>query len=501
MTGALSYRVQARPMRRKSFFTAMPIEHGIALVVAVVMSLLADDWIAGASILVLWAGWRWLPREGPPVLAVAFTFQWLQVTSGLFYHVLTGRPVWMMERCDYRSMMLIGLGCLIATLFGLKLGYSFIQQHSAAKTPRMERAINWQTIAVVYIASVAVAGFLMNMAWTIPALTQPILAISNVRYVLLFLVFRRLTWPRFRWFWFVLLLSFEVMLGFSGFFAGFREPLIFGIIACLEIFNRRNAAHWFAVGALLVLVCLTAFIWQAIKPTIRREAIRDPSRSTTEQLSQIGSLTSNLTEQNSSRLMADMDKLVERMWPIYFPALALHRVPAVLPHEHGAILADSLEFVFAPRLLFPDKPQAPSDSNKVRLYSGVWVSGREQGTSIAFGYAAESYVDFGVPGMFVPVFIYACMMGLAYGGVFKVISNREVAIGVVTVILWLSLYLFECSWVSRLGISFSLLIYVGLAGFLLNVWLASAASGRHPGRGPLTRTVPYPQRGLDVSLR
>ena len=38
------------------------------------------------------------------------------------------------------------------------------------------------------------------------------------------------------------------------------------------------------------------------------------------------------------RMVPDADRMVSRLWAIYYPALALKRVPAVLPHENGAIL-------------------------------------------------------------------------------------------------------------------------------------------------------------------
>ena len=98
------------------------------------------DWIAGLAVLVLWAGWRYLPREdGPPVLAMAFTFQWLQVTIGMFYHGLTGRSLDAVELSDYRPMVLIGLGCLVALLLGLKLGMRLVRRPSPAAA-REDRA-------------------------------------------------------------------------------------------------------------------------------------------------------------------------------------------------------------------------------------------------------------------------------------------------------------------------------------------------------------------------
>jgi len=48
-------------------------------------------WIAGLAVAVLLLIWQLLSTgEGPPVLALALTYQWMQVTIGLFYWRLTG---------------------------------------------------------------------------------------------------------------------------------------------------------------------------------------------------------------------------------------------------------------------------------------------------------------------------------------------------------------------------------------------------------------------------
>jgi hypothetical protein len=54
------------------------------------------------------------------------------------------------------------------------------------------------------------------------------------------------------------------------------------------------------------------------------------------------------------------------MWTIYYPALAVERVPSILPHTNGAILNDALTHIVTPRVFFPDKPELMSDSEKVR---------------------------------------------------------------------------------------------------------------------------------------
>src|SRR6267154_3543428 len=73
----------------------------------------AEDWIAMPAILVLWLAWRYLrDDDGLPILPMAITFQWLQVTVGVWYFAATGRRIATMNISDYRPMVLIGLGCV-----------------------------------------------------------------------------------------------------------------------------------------------------------------------------------------------------------------------------------------------------------------------------------------------------------------------------------------------------------------------------------------------------
>ena len=129
-----------------------------------------------------------------------------------------------------------------------------------------------------------------------------------------------------------------------------------------------------------------------------------------------------------------------------------------------------------PRVLFPDKPTLPSDSDKVRLYSGVMVAGVEQETTIAFGYAAEGWVDFGVPVMFLPLVAFGTAIGWLYALFRRLIKHRDLLVAFTTVAFWLSLYLFERSWAMMLGVSLGLMVYLGTPVVLLDrVLLARAA--------------------------
>jgi hypothetical protein len=446
--------------------------------------LLSADWMPAVAIWVLWAAWRSLrAREGPSVLAMAFTFQWVQVTAGLWYYTLTGIRLPALDLSDYRPAILIGLGCLVALLLGLRLGMEIIRLPPVTNT-EPEQAFGWLALIAVYLGSVAITGAVQERAWEVPSLTQGILALTYARFALLFLMFRRLSQPRVRMGWISIALAGEVVLGFTGYFAGFREPMMMAAMAVTGAFDRRRLKHWAVLGALGVVMLLSGVIWMGIRTEYRRD-FEDQVFATSRdaRLDRIATLSSRWIDRSPTEIVSDVDLFVDRLWAIYYPALALSRVPGVMPHEDGAILSGAVLHVLTPRVLFPDKPAVESDSDKVRRYSGVWVAGAEENTTIAFGYAAESYVDFGVPLMFLPVFAYGLLMGMAYHGLLRVIRHRELAIASATVIFWLSLYLFERSWANMLGLSLTLLVYLGGVTFLVDRLLGSrAVTIRAPAR-------------------
>jgi hypothetical protein len=459
----------------------------VVVYAAILTSLLAHDWIAGVAIVILWAGWHFLqPEVGPPVLSLAFSFQWVQVTGGIFYYALTGRQVPTMFEADYRPMVLVGLGCLCALLVGFAGGIRILRFKPAANTSTP--IAPWSTLIVFYLASVALSSVLSRLAWSIPQLNQPIFVFTYCSYGLLFLIFRRLSAPRVRWGSMGLLLVGEVLLGFTGYFAEFREALVMAVLALLEVFDQRQLRHWVGVGAVGLLVVVTGLTWTAIKSEYRGELTSGAlSESRLDRLERVGTLTGEWLAADSTSMWGDTDRLVDRLWAVYFPALAMSRVPAVLPYQNGALLGTAVWHIITPRLLFPNKPVPPSESETVRKFSGVQVAGPEQNTTIAFGYAAESYVDFGVPWMFVPIFLFALLMGLTYQWFLRVIRHPELRVALVTVVFWLPLFQFDRSWLKMLGLSGTMIIYLGAASLLLDRYLSARFAQRR--RSVVQRSV------------
>jgi hypothetical protein len=125
--------------------------------------------------------------------------------------------------------------------------------------------------------------------------------------------------------------------------------------------------------------------------------------------------------------------------------------------------------VLTPRLLFPNKASI-DDSARTEKYTGVQVSGTEQGTSISLGYVAESYIDFGVKGMFAPILL----LGLFYGLIYRFFADhqryRVLGFAMATAILVFGAYTIETSNIKLLGGNLMALIVIGLFSKIAGGW-------------------------------
>jgi hypothetical protein len=468
---------QKRPSRTSFGVSVSPI---VVFCVAGFSTYLAQDWLAGVGIVLLWAIWKVLFEDGkPPVLAMALSFQWMQVTLGIYYFGVTGRQIEAMYASDYRPMVLIGLGCVASLLVGLAAGLRLADAKLERKATGPNFAFSWRGLFIGYVASIFLNMFLVEVAWHVPLFTQGILAVGYLRLGLLYLIFRRLTQPNMRWSWFLAILLMELALGFTGFFVSFREPLVLAALALIECFDRRVPSHWVRLGAIAGAMMVLGVVWMGIRSAYRNEFARDAfADSRSERLETVGSLSSQWLESDLASIVDDADRLVERLWTIYYPAIAVSRVPDVLPHEDGAIMLSAIKHLVTPRVLFPDKGILPSDSELVRKYTGILVAGADQNTSIAFGYAAESYIDFGIPWMFLPTLLFGFLLGVLYRIAYRVMYHRELAVAFVSVVFWLSLYLFERSWIKTFGLTLTLTIYLGAVVWLLDRHFRGKAARR-----------------------
>jgi len=446
---------------------------GVACLAALYVS---GDALVAFSLAVLWFIWKALPIKGmPPVLPLALTYQWFQAAGGLIYCVAFDRDLPVLHVPEHRAMVLIGLGCVMAITVGLMVGTRiFGVQPYPTEAPSI---FPTSLLMTAYAALTVFEGTINQIAWRYPLLTQAILAISLIRLGVLYLLLRRFMEPELRLAPFGALLALEIMLGFTGFFASFREGVAITAMVLYQGFNWRRPGHAMAMAVLLVTALLTGIVWMSVRGQFRAEQVENTvlAQSRSARFERISELVDGWFRSGDSNAGYDIDFLIDRMWAVYYPSLALARVPTILPHTDGAFVVGALRHVVTPRFLFPNKPELTSNSEKVRQYSGIWVAGRDEGTSIAFGYAIEAYVDYGLPAMFIPVFIYGTFMGMVFALFMRWIRLPDFGVPLLTVVFWLSLYLFEESWAKMLGDNVTMFLYLGGVVFVLE---RMARSGR-----------------------
>jgi len=408
--------------------------------------------------------------DGLPVLFMAMLFQWTQITVGVYYQGITGRPVLPEPDLDATSIVLTGLVWLMLLAAGIRGGIELIRRRTHPRPVTFEHICGWAPLVALYAAATLLQGTMLRISFEFASLRNVLVTMSAIRLALMFLVLRRLVQPEIRWVPFALILGGEVVLGFAGYFAGFREPIMLATVALLEGVTLQDRRRLVLLGSLGAVAALTGLVWMGIRPTYRLESTEVESmiNSQSARLDRVWSLSTQFLSGDRSELLGTADDLVARIWIAYYPALTMERVPSLLSHTDGALMRAAIENVLMPRVFYPDKGELPSDSDMVRKYAGVYVAGRERNTSIAFGALPESYIDYGIPLMFLPPLVFGFLCGLAYAWLYRGFVHRELAVAVVTVVAWESLYLFERSWAKTLGDAVAMVVYVALPLLLLD---------------------------------
>src|SRR5207248_1513460 len=132
-----------------------------------------------------------------------------------------------------------------------------------------ELGVGWTSLIATYAISLGAQGFLQEFAFDHPDFTQPILAVRFVHLAALFVILRRLTRPTVRWWWIALLISGEIVIGLTGYFAGFRDPLVMSVIVMFEIFDPRRIQHWLIVSVLAVAMFMISIMWMGVRTEYR----------------------------------------------------------------------------------------------------------------------------------------------------------------------------------------------------------------------------------------
>lgn len=371
----------------------------------------------------------WRPGE-PPALLYAMGYHWIQATILVFYADLGGLAL---RDTGYGPMVdeatWLTLAGVLAVALGARLGagghYAAIAQPSvAAIAARLSvRRLFWASLVAIGVSLV-----LTRVAFFIPGLTQPIVALTLLRWVTVFL-FAYVVLSQHRGYrWLGIVVTVEIVIGFLGFFSGFRTVLIVMLLAALTAPESLRGMRLRTAVLMSVAILTLAVAWTGIKSDYRQFLNQGTRQQVVlvpvvDRVAKLVELTGQL---DAERLNTSVQRLMERLTYVYYFGRSMQVVPDYLPYEHGKLWGEAIENAVVPRLIDPSK-RIIDDSERTSLYSGTRVAGASEGTSISLGYIAESYIDFGPILMMFPLFLWGIFLGRVYSWLMR--STRYPLLG------------------------------------------------------------------------
>jgi hypothetical protein len=290
----------------------------------------------------------------------------------------------------------------------------------------------------LYVAALVIATMAFSVAWVVPGLLQPLLAVATLKWAFYYmLVYGTFVWPRAPRSYFFIALVAEFLMGIGAFFSDFKSVLFFTAFGLLAAGIKLKPKQVLSLGILVVVTIMLGIVWTAVKREYRdfvaggkeSQAVVVPYEARVEELVTLVSAI------DGEKFGDATSALLDRLAYVDFFAAVLEMVPKQLPHENGALWWDAVTRPFMPRLLFPNKPII-DDSERTRQYTGLAIYGTESGASISIGYMGESYIDFGAIGMMGPLLAFGFFLGRLYRWMLNRDPTRLLGMSLATAIIF-----------------------------------------------------------------
>jgi hypothetical protein len=358
-----------------------------------------------------------------PVVVAALGFQWLSITISHFYLVfsdstqfdLIWRPAYSLSKIEEAYWLsIIGL---MAFALGFKMSAGTVNMQLTSNN-LLKQYDTFKIILVYIVFSITFDPLSDFLRFKIPAIFQALKTLVFFKWSLFFLMiyvaFKKKEYRRLV----VLVLSVEILLSMTGYFAEFASFLLLFPIVYLS-FNKITGFKQITTVVLIVFLLVNfGAIWSYIKVEYRPflsegERAQVVKVSKKEALEKLWELTLELDKRKYD---AGLEALVKRIYALEYFSATIKNIPFQRPYMAGDNWNKSLEHIFMPRMFFPNK-QDIDDSKQTYLLTGIRVADAQEGTSISTGYMAESYADFGPEFMHLAILV----LGLALGFIFRLL--------------------------------------------------------------------------------
>jgi hypothetical protein len=372
-----------------------------------------------ASLLVLpVAVWLLGGTQACRVLLWVIVVNWLEVIGDVVAADLTGSVLSEGSLGPYRVEAMVWSLCAIVALalgmrWGTQLGgYLFrpVLQTGIGLAAGTERSISLNRVVIGYFASLLVTMILGFVAASVPALAQPLLALTLIKFICVYLVAAEVFGSGRGYGWLAVLSVVEMVTGLMGFFASYKEAFIVILIALASSRRPVGVRMWIFGITAVVAVIWVSVVWTAVKMEYRYQMFTNPLEERLEWMARRFFV-------DSIDYRGAVVQLFQRIGYTEFYARIIAREnTGSLPHNFQ-FYASAVQHVLTPRIIFPDKA-ALNDSKSTTALLGIKI-GRD--TSIGVGYVAQAHVDFGFPGLLLPIL----SIGIIIGGVAKYFMTRS----------------------------------------------------------------------------
>lgn len=206
--------------------------------------------------------------------------------------------------------------------------------------------------------------------------------------------------------WYILVLIFGSLLLSAFSQVMFHDLLIWLVFLAVFASIKYKYSMWTKLLGLLVFIAFAAFL-QVIKIQLRNQIWRG-GKSFNAEVLQEATTASAIQKKGffSKEVLAPQLTRINQGWIV---TRILRNVPAKVEHTNGALLWSYMEAAFLPRFLAPDKLMA-GDYRLFTKYSGHTIL---KGTSMGLSPVGDGYIDFGVEGGMLFMFLYALMYGIS----------------------------------------------------------------------------------------
>jgi len=358
----------------------------------------------------------------PSIFTIVLIFHFLQVSAWIWMTNYLGVDV------NYRSphsglAILLAYGGLIALLLPVIYFHNKIPPVSFATLKKHADRLSIQKTFIAYVIAFFSMNALGAAAFSYSGLAQIIFSFVKIKWFFYLLFGFQVVIKRKMITEFLIFTGLEFVLGFFSYFSDFKT--VFFFIACLALtFLVKVSLKQlvYAVGSLIILVFI-GITWTSIKGEYRAY-LNQGSNSQTVQVTQEDA-TNKLLELvgQEKKDSSAAESFFNRMQYTWHLAKAMDHVPAVVPYQEGDNWLESITFSLTPRYFNPNKPRYDA-SAKATKYTGIAYLRGQSGVSFSLGYFADSYVDFGYYGMFIPLILIGFVYGFTYFYFVKTSSNN-----------------------------------------------------------------------------